>query len=76
MNYYNKYIKYKQKYLKLKNQHGGKLPYIEEEVDGNITKDYFPFDNNNFKNVFIFPVFKINNLILNLNIFYFFILYI
>ena len=26
-------------------------------------------------NVFIFPVFKINNLILNLNIFYFFILW-
>jgi hypothetical protein len=43
---YNKYIKYKHKYLKLKNQHGGKIPFVT--LDDNITKDYFPFDNNNF----------------------------
>jgi hypothetical protein len=45
MNYYNKYIKYKQKYLKLKNQDGGKLPFVTLK---NKTIDYFPFDNNNF----------------------------
>ena len=45
MDYHNKYIKYKQKYLKLKNQQGGKIPYVELD---NGTKDYFPFDNNNF----------------------------
>ena len=45
MDYYNKYIKYKQKYLKLKNQDGGILPFVKLD---NGTKDYFPFDNNNF----------------------------
>ena len=44
MNYYYKYIKYKQKYLKLKNQDGGKLPFVLD----NETIDYFPFDNNDF----------------------------
>ena len=39
MDYHNKYIKYKQKYLKLKNQQGGKLPFVP---------DYFPFANKNF----------------------------
>jgi hypothetical protein len=45
MNYYYKYIKYKQKYLKLKNQDGGKIPFITLD---NKTIDYFPFDNNDF----------------------------
>ena len=45
MNFYNKYIKYKQKYLKLKNHQGGKLPFVKLD---NGTNDYFPFDNNNF----------------------------
>ena len=46
MDYHNKYIKYKQKYLKLKNQHGGRIPYVELEDK---KQKYFPFDNNNFK---------------------------
>jgi hypothetical protein len=45
MDFYNKYIKYKQKYLKLKNLQGGVLPFVELDDK---TKDYFPFDNNNF----------------------------
>jgi hypothetical protein len=45
MNFYNKYIKYKQKYLILKNHHGGVLPSVT--LDNGIN-DYFPFDNNNF----------------------------
>jgi hypothetical protein len=45
MDYHNKYIKYKQKYLKLKNQHGGVLPYVMQKDK---TPDYFPFDNNKF----------------------------
>jgi len=47
MDYHNKYIKYKQKYLKLKNHHGGKLPFVELD-DENKIKDYFPFDNDKF----------------------------
>jgi hypothetical protein len=47
MNYYNKYIKYKHKYLKLKNQDGGKLPFVTLDKE-NKTIDYFPFNNNNF----------------------------
>jgi DNA-directed RNA polymerase subunit L len=45
MEFYNKYIKYKQKYLKLKNHHGGKLPFVTLEDK---KPDYFPFDNINF----------------------------
>jgi len=45
MNYYNKYKKYKHKYLKLKNQHGGKLPFV---LDNKNKIDYFPFDNNDY----------------------------
>ena len=51
MDYYNKYIKYKQKYLKLKNQDGGVLPFITLD-DENKTNDYFPFDNNKFNYYF------------------------
>jgi hypothetical protein len=44
MDFYNKYIKYKQKYLNLKNQQGGKVPYIVQNEE----RDYFPFDNKDF----------------------------
>ena len=45
MDYHNKYIKYKQKYLKLKNQQGGILPYVMQKDN---TPDYYPFANTNF----------------------------
>ena len=44
MDFYNKYIKYKQKYLNLKLQQGGKVPYVIQ----NEKQDYFPFDNKDF----------------------------
>jgi len=46
MDYHIKYIKYKNKYLKLRNQQGGRIPYVELEDK---KQKYFPFDNNNFK---------------------------
>ena len=47
MDYYNKYLKYKQKYLQLKNLQGGVLPFVTLD-DENKTNDYFPFHNENY----------------------------
>ena len=45
MNYYLKYIKYKNKYLLLK---GGKIPEIEKHGE-ELIKKYLPFNYSNYK---------------------------
>ena len=48
MNYYEKYLKYKTKYFKLKNMNGGNI-IIEQYIDENYINSTVQYDNNIIK---------------------------
>jgi alpha-tubulin suppressor-like RCC1 family protein len=72
MNYYSKYLKYKNKYYELKNQLSGQYHNIGLRSDGSVCtfgdKDYNQFDNNpEFKDFVLIACGDYHNIGLRIN---------